>query len=66
MANASVLISFIESPLFSMHHFCKEATINFPDRISLYSSPDYDLTYKTLTQFNAKILERIGPFAVNT
>jgi hypothetical protein len=40
--NMSQLIKLLNSPHFSLAHFATEATVNFPNRIAVYSNPNYD------------------------
>jgi hypothetical protein len=41
----SSLVKFVNSPLFDLGHFASEATVNFPNRVEIYSNPNYDETY---------------------
>ena len=49
--NESALIQFLNSPYFNLGDFASEATVNLPNRVDVYSDPDYDKTHTYLGHF---------------
>lgn len=63
----SRLVDFLQNEdLFKLGDFAKEICINIPDRVKIYSSSDYQVTYDTLSRFGSNILSKIGMFSVNS
>lgn len=56
----------MRSKYFNLGDFSSEATINLPNRIQIYSSPDYELTHNYLAHFGEEVAEKIGMFSVST
>ena len=62
----SSFVAYINSKHFRLKDYSTEATINVPNRVSVYSSSDYEKTYDDLSSFGSKVTDDIGLFSVES
>lgn len=46
--NSSALVTFMNDGSWTLGEMASEATVNVPNRIKVYSNPDYEKTYSDL------------------
>jgi len=47
----SSLVKFLASPFFDLGHFSSEATVNLENRVEVYSNPNYEETFATVSEY---------------
>ena len=52
----SPFVRLINSDKFSLGQFSTQATVNLPDRVKIYSNPDYEETYIQLSSFGKSFI----------